>query len=72
MTDAALGQLWLVLGMAIFTKGMRGILEGVDLLRHASLAVVTGLTFFYFLRFDIGDFLAVCSLTVVTDAALQP
>ena len=50
MTDAALGQFWLVLGVAVFTKSMGGILEGVDLLRHAGLAVVTGLAFFYFLR----------------------
>jgi hypothetical protein len=72
MTDAALGQFWLVFGMAIFTKGMRGILVGVDLLSHAGLAVVTGLTFFYFLRLDIVDSLAVCSLTMMTCAALQP
>jgi hypothetical protein len=49
---------------------MGGILEGVDLLRHTSLAVMAGLAFFYFLSLDIGDFFAVRALPVVTGAAL--
>lgn len=72
MTDSALGQFWLALGVAIFTKGMCGILKRIDFLRHTGLAVVTDLAFLYFLRIDISSFFAVRLLTVVTDAAFQP
>ena len=71
MTDAALGQFRLILRVAILTQGMGRILEGVDLFRHAGLAVVTGLAFFYFLPFDISNSFAVRSLAVVTDDAFQ-
>ena len=72
MTDAALGEFWFVFGVAVFTKGMGGILEGVDLFGHAGLAVVTGLAFFNFLPLNVRNLFAVRSLAVVAGAAFQP
>ena len=53
MTDGAFGEFWFILFVAIQAKSMGRTLEGVNLLWHSSLAIVTRFAFFYFLSFLI-------------------
>jgi hypothetical protein len=72
MTDAAFGQVGIVLLMAILTQGMGSILERVDFFRHSSLAVMAGFAFFDFLSLYIRDPFALRAFAVMTGLAFKP
>ena len=71
MAYRTFNQFSLVLAVTFLAKGVGGILEGVDLIGHAGLAVVAGFAFFNFLPVMVGDSLAIRTFAVVAGFAFK-
>jgi len=72
VTDTTPGKILVLLEVTFHTEHMTGTLERRYPFRHASLAIVTGFAFFYFLPSDIINHFPVGTLAMMTAVALQP